>query len=185
MAGGSAAMNLASVPDSWCRSIPAIDAWLADSKPGDQIVYNHASFMLDPELAKHMRKLEGRGEVCLNQRRASDGAIDYVATRNRVRVTTLPKQPSKPSAVELDPEMSALFLRLKACARGRERCPSDTVLGQPLGLSPHQVQWAMKKLKAAGLIRTRLVPTASDPKYRVVTIVATGLETALPAGELR
>lgn len=163
--------------ESWSIPQAAVERWLKNSRAGDKLVYNHGHIMLDPLLAEKMDTLQAQGEVCLTRKRTADGAFDYLAIRNRVRVVL-----ARPSAVAaiLDAAMNALFLRLKASARLGERCPSDAALGTAIGITKPQVKWAMRKLVDAGLIHTRLIPTTTESKYRVVTIVESGLETRLP-----
>lgn len=170
--------------ESWSKPLAAVERWLKSSRTGDQLVYAHGINLLDLELGQEMRRLHEAGEVRLRQRRTDDGGIDFYVIRNRVRVQ-LPPRPRRQAGPVMDPAMSAVFLRLKAEARQGLRCSSDKVLGETLGLTADQVKWAIRKLVAAELIRTRLVPTRCEPKYRVVSIVATGLETALPGEERR
>ena len=182
MAGGSAAKSRPM--DCWTLSIASVDRWLKNSQTGDTLIYAHGPTIIDQALAEHMTRLAAAKEVHLHPRRSTDGGLDRVAVRNRVRVA-LPSRQRPTAAAALDPAMAALLLKLKHCAREGARCQSDKALGASLGLTADQVKWAMKKLKTAGLIQTRIVATPSDAKFRVVTIVATGFETALPKGELR
>lgn len=180
----AAAFKLAPAFDGWVRPIAAIDAWLNGAQCGDRLTYAHGHTLLDEQLAAHMGKLQHEGEVRLHRNRADDGAFDYFAIRNRVRVQ-LPPRPRRQAGPVLTPAMSAVFLKLKAVARLKQRCPTNQQLASDLGLSAEEVKWAMRQLRAGELIHTRLVPVPGDPKYRIVTIVATGLETASPKGAAR
>ncbi|HVM38319.1 MAG TPA: GntR family transcriptional regulator [Sphingomicrobium sp.] len=165
--------------ESYSITLDRLGEWLRSSKPGDRLTYAHGPYLVATELAARVRGLIDGEEVHHRRYRADDGAFDYVIIRNRVRVA-LPPRPRRDTAIDLDAIMSGLFLLLKATARRGERCPSDSALAQALGVSRDQVKWALRKLVAAGLVASRVVPAAGDPKYRVVTVVATGRETALP-----
>ncbi|HVL30087.1 MAG TPA: hypothetical protein VM326_05155 [Sphingomicrobium sp.] len=167
--------------ESYGITLERLSEWLRSSRPGDRLTYAHGPYLVDTELAARVRGLIDGEEVHHRRYRADDGAFDYVIIRNRVRVA-LPPRPRRELPIDLDPVMSGLFLRLKATARRGERCESDSALASALGVSRDQLAHRPLRLVAAGLVASRIVPASGDPKYRVVTIVATGRETAGPEG---
>lgn len=182
-AAKAASSNPADAPrapaiSSWTSSIVAINRWLKASATGDQFIYAHGHNLLDPALAEHVRKLAAEGEVKMRTRRAADGVFDYFVIRDRVRIVAV--HPRKAQGPVLDEATNGLLLKLKAVARAGERCPSDKALAAAIGLERNQVSWCFRKLRDLELISTEIVATPSDPKFRIVTIVASGDRTALP-----
>lgn len=166
------------IAESWSLPIDAVERWLKSAKPGETLVYAVGPAILDVKLAQRMNALAADGQVRIHPRRSPTGVLERVAIRNRVAVTTLR---TKPGPV-LDAAMSGVLMQLKEAARRGLRCPSDLELSKATGLSKGQVKWAILGLKRKQLIRTRTVPVSpQEPKYRVVTIVATGAETLAPA----
>jgi len=164
-------------PEDWILTPGELERWVKGARQGERLIYAGGLQLVRGATAELARKLAADEEVTLNQRRAASGGFEYLATRNRIRVAA--PRPAQAGPV-LDPAMSALMLKLKMIARQGGRCPSDAALGEAIGLSKPQVKWALRKLVAAHQIRTRVVPTAAESKYRIVTIVASGLETLAP-----
>ena len=165
--------------ESWTLTLAAVDRWLGSAKQGETLTYAHGPSLVRGAAAEHLRRLEQQGEVILCQKRTDPGGFDYRAIRNRVRVVRA--RPVKPRRT-IEPLQRDLVVLLEASARQGRRCPSNPDLAQALGITVEQVKWEMRKAASAGLIRTRLVPAPGDPKFRVVAIVGSGLETAPPEG---
>lgn len=160
--------------ESWTLTEADVDAWLRGSRQGDVLVYAHGPSLIQGAAAARVRVLIDSHEViALPQRRAGDGGFDYRIARNRVRTVT-----ERPPVC--DPHMMAVLLVLQDAAAAGERCPSDADMGARTGLSAEQVKWQLRKLQSGKFIQRRFVPIPGDPKYRVVKVVATGAETAMP-----
>jgi hypothetical protein len=78
--------------------------------------------------------------------------------------------------------MMAVLVELQDDAQNHRRCRSDAELGEATGMTADQVKWQLKKLGEAKMIERRIVPAPGDLRFRVVKVVATGAETALPGG---
>lgn len=162
--------------ESWTLTEADVNAWLKQAHQGDVLRYAVGPTLIQGAAAARIRQLIGSQDVVpLPQRRNAAGGFDYRVARNRVRVVK--QRPAK-----LDAGMAAVLAKLEEAADAKARCPSDAELGQALGGSADQVKWAIKKLRAARFIQTRVVATQAAPKFRVVTICRTGAETALPDG---
>lgn len=167
--------------ESWTLTVVQVERWLRSARQGDVLAYAHGPTLVQGDAAARIRKLIDSGEViALPQRRADDGGFDYRVVRNRVRVVKPPRAVA--NDVLGNPAAQAIFDRLQLAVERAERCPSDAALATGAGCTIDQAKWQLKKLAGAGLIATRAVPTQVDPKFRVVTICATGAETALPGG---
>lgn len=164
--------------ESWTLTLVQVERWFKAAAPGDRLVYAHGPQLVDGAAAARIRELATTEEVLPFQRRHEDGGFDYVAMRSRVRIV----RPSRTEAdlVLADGAANRIFLRLKEQARRGERCDSDAALAALAQVTTDQAKWRLRRLTSAGLISTRVVSVPTDPKYRVVTICATGCETALP-----
>lgn len=168
----------ASAIESWTLTLAAVEAWLADAKQGDTLTYAHGPTLVRGAAAEHLRRLESDGEVVLCQKRSGAG-FDYRAIRNRVRVVTQRSERLAPAGL-LTPLMRDLLVLIEAAARQGKRCPSNSDLAKGLGVPEEGAKWHLRKLASAGIIRTRIVPAPGEPKFRIVEIVGSGLQTASP-----
>lgn len=188
MRGGNAAQTVevnafftapsrAPAVESWTLTAAQVDKWLKTARVGDVLRYAHGPCLVQGSAAARIRELIASEDVtALPQKRADDGGFDYRVVRNRVRVVR-----NVPSVV--DRGMAAVLQLLTEAADAKAPCPSDSDMGRQLGGTPDQVKWALRKLVAAKLVATRIVGTRRNPKFRVVTILATGAETAMPEVE--
>lgn len=160
--------------ESWTLTGDQVDQWLKRARPGEVLVYAHGPSLIQGAAAARIRALIKSDDVIpLPQRRSADGGFDYRVVRNRVRTV-------RNAPVRLDAGMrGVLDLLTEAAAQGR-RCPSDADMGARLGGTPDQVKWAVRRLVAGKWIETRIVGTPRNSKFRVVRILSTGAETALP-----
>lgn len=160
--------------ESWTITEADVDAWLSHARQGDVLVYAHGPSLIQGAAAARIRALiEARDVLALPQRRVADGGFDYRVVRHRVRVVT-------ERAPVCDPNMLAVLTELQDDAQRGRRCRSDDELGEATGLSANQVKWQLKKLEAAGMIERRTLHVAGDAKFRVVKVIATGMETRGP-----
>lgn len=160
--------------ESWTSTAADVDAWLDRAKQGDVLIYAHGPTLIQGAAAARIRKMIDDGDVvALPQRRCADGGFDYRVARNRARLVSQ-------RAPVCDPTMMRVLLEVQADAAAHRRCRSDAELGQATGLTADQVKWQLKKLEAGKFIARRTVGCRADPKFRVVKVVATGAETAMP-----
>lgn len=169
----SAAAARRAAVESWTVTEADIDAWLKTAQVGDLFVYCHGPQLVQGAAAARVRALAAAGEVIPHNKRADDGGLDFFVRRNRVRVVTH-------RAPVCDPCMLAVLVVLQEAAQDGRRCPSDADLAQAVDLSADQVKWHLKKLEQARFIARRCAPTRGDNRFRVVKIIATGMETAGP-----
>lgn len=167
-----AAAARADATESWILPVAQVNAWHRAAKPGERLIYAKGPQLLHGETTLRLRQLAECDAVHLFHRRSQDQAgFDYIAQRREDRVI---KQQAP------DPQMMAVLLTFKSVAIAGGRCPTDAELAEAMGLAVSQVQWLIAKLKKARLITTRLVPSLDTPRFRIVTIVSTGQETAGP-----
>lgn len=157
--------------ECWTVTAADIDAWLKTAQPGEAFVYAHGPQLVQGGAAARVTELTAKGEVTPHHKRASDGGFDFLIRRNRMQVRRAPV---------CDPNMLAVLVVLQDAAANRERCPSDAEIGEATGLTADQVKWQLKKLEGAAFIIRRTVRAKADPRFRVVTVVATGASTAGP-----
>lgn len=163
--------------ESWTMTADQVDAWLKAASVGDVLRYAHGPSLIQGAAAKRVRDAIDLGEVIpLPQKRCDDGGFDYRVVRNRVRVVR-----NVPSA--LDAGMRAVLQLLTEAAELGRVAPSDSAMGAALGGTPDQVKWALRKLVAGKWIETRIQASPRNPKFRVVKICATGVQTAGPGDD--
>jgi hypothetical protein len=165
--------------ESWTLTLVAVEQWLETAKQGDRLIYAHGPTPVRGAAWQKMGLLQRSGDVILHNPRRGTG-FDYIAIRNRVR--TVAERPRTHSAVgrELSSLMHEVLVILSAAARRGERCPSDHDLGLAMGITVDQAKWQLRKLAAAGFIRTSVVPAPGDPRWRIVEIIGEGISTARP-----
>jgi hypothetical protein len=161
--------------ESWTATAADVEAWMKHAAPGDRMVYASGPTLVQGAAAALVRKLADAREVASHNRRNPDGVLEYVIIRNRVRVVTQ-------RAPVCNPLMMAVLIELQDDAQNHRRCRSDAELGEATGMTADQVKWQLKKLGEAKMIERRIVPTPGDLRFRVVKVLATGAETALPGG---
>lgn len=171
--------------ESWTSTLADVEAWLSRAGVGDRLIYAHGPYLVRGAGAEYLFALGQQNVVFLYQKRAPDGLTDYCAMRNRVRTVSRRSggavdRENGRQAAAISPLMNGLLMQLKAAARQGQRCPPNSELAEALGTTIEDAKWQMRKLASAGLIRTRLMPAPGEPKFRIVEIVATGVETAGP-----
>lgn len=180
-AAGAARPRPGSVPrtapcESWTLTAEQVERWLKRARTGEDLVYAHGPTLIDGAAAALVRRLAATKEAVPWQRRVDDRTRDYLIRRNRVRVVRdMPPEPPRVNA-----EMLIVLVELQDAAAGRRRCPSDAGIAARTGLDVRQVKYQMEKLRRDRLVETRIVPCKTDAKFRIVKIVATGMETAGP-----
>lgn len=158
--------------ECWTVTADDVDAWLRIAQPGQTFIYCHGPQLVQGGAAARVRDLTAEKSVTPHHKRTADGGFDFFIRRNR--------PPPVHRAPVCDPVMIALLVELQDAAQGGRRCPTDAALGHAVGLTAPQVKWWLRKLEDSKFIRRRTVKTAADPRFRIVTIVATGQSTAEP-----
>lgn len=175
-------LRVVSAPIDWVLTCQEVEDWMKQARCGERLRYGQGRQLVRGATSALMRRLADAGDVHLFQPRSASGdGFDFLAVRNRIKVEVQHKAPRIQAGPALDPNSSALLLKLKTVARLGDVCPSDKQLGLALGLTRDQVKWSLKKLVTADLVATRIEPTARHPKFRVVRIIASGRETKGPA----
>lgn len=172
-APAAAVVRTGHASESWTITATDVDAWLRSARPGESLVYAHGPQLVQGGAAARVTELTRTGEVTPHHKRADDGGFDFIIRRNRVQAA--PRPPV------CDPVMLSVLCVLQDAAAKGERCPSDAAIGEATDLTADQVKWQLKKLKASGFIACETVRTKADPRFRQVTVIATGAKTAGPA----
>jgi hypothetical protein len=161
--------------ESWTVTEGDIDAWLKTARIGETFVYCHGPQLVQGAAAARVRALADAGEVIPHNKRAGDGGLDFFVRRNRVRVVTQ-------RAPVCDPQMMAVLLVIQDAAQDGRQCPTDVDIAADTDLHVEQVKWALRKLVDAKFIerRTVAVPGKGTARFRIVKVIATGMETAGP-----
>jgi hypothetical protein len=159
--------------ESWALPAEQVERWLKSARVGDQLVYARGPSLIGCAAAELVRRLAREGAVYPFPRRFDEQCSDYIVRLLRVRVVTQ-------RTPVVDPNMLAVLVVIQDAAALGERCPSDAAIAAETGLSADQVKWQLKKLMAARMIEKRIVACTTDPKFRVVRVVATGAETRGP-----
>jgi len=172
-----------------CRILDSAEVirWLRSAKPGERLVYGSGPHLVRGETSKMVRKLADDELVSLFQPRSPEhGGFDFILEKRRVgkrpiaaRAAAGPR--TRPLRTGLDQADQVLLGRLKRAARDGERCPSDASLAGDVGLTAGQVKWRLRKLVRRNKIAWRSIDRGGGDVIRVVTIVADGRETAVPA----
>lgn len=184
-AAADKSLRVVSAPIDWVLPPAEVEAWMKRAQCGDRLRYGQGRQLVRGETSKLMRTLAASGDVHLFQPRSATGdGFDFLAVRNRVKIEVPPKPPRGQVGPVLDPVTNALFLKLKSVARTGERCPSDAALAKALGVTRNQIGWSLRKLVDLKLIDKRIEATPKDPKFRVVRIIDSGRETAVPCAKL-
>lgn len=179
--GGFERRNERDRPVDWVLPEAEVKSWVKRARPGERLLYGRGLRLVQGATTRLLANLAAQGDVAMIHPRSKDQpGFDHLVIRNRVRFVTDHRRAAPRTAAPLDPIMAGLFLKLKEAARCGHRCPSDGALALSLGVSRDQLKWALRKLISAGLVLTRIVPAPGDPKWRIVTIVATGLATKGP-----
>lgn len=168
----AAASPRVEVVESWTSTAADVEAWLSRAKAGDRFVYATGPSLVRGAAAALVGKLRDAGVVSPHNRRNDAGVLEYVIVRCAARKVVRPPV--------CDPNMMALLVELQDDAQNHRRCRSDAELGNAIGLTADQVKGQLKKLEAARFIERRTVPIGSDPRFRIVRVIATGAETAGP-----
>lgn len=160
--------------ECWTSTAADVDAWLKTAKPGETFVYAHGPQLVQGGAAGRVTELTRAGDVTPHHKRADDGGFDFI-----VRRTCRPRAAIARAPVCTPPMMTVLVAIQEDAQEGR-RCRSDSEIGAASGLTADQVKWQLKKLEEAKFIVRRAVPTRADPRFRVITVTATGQTTASP-----
>lgn len=160
----------------WITPKSEVASWLASAKPGARLLYGQGERLIRGETATFLREAHGAGKVDLFQpRSALPGRFDFIAVKKDV------VKEACAGGRTADPAKRVIFKRLVRAAERGEPCPPDKQLADLAGLSSHaKAQWRVRKLEREGLIKCRLEHGPGGERFRVVTIVGNGLETAGP-----
>jgi hypothetical protein len=163
-------------PASECWTVTAadVDAWVASARPNETFIYAHGPQLVQGGAAARVSALHRSGDVTPHQRRAGDGGFDFIVRRCQPR-----RAVSEPVCTAM---MMRVLVAIQEDAQAKRRCRSDSEIGAAADLSPAQVKWQLNKLEDARFITRRIVPARADPKFRVITVTATGQSTAMPEG---
>jgi hypothetical protein len=124
-----------------------------------------------------LRRAAEAGDVFLFQPRSADGqGFDFLCVK---RSGSAPAQPPKARPAADDLAQRTIYRRLKRAASWAS-VGQRSLLAALTGLRVPQVKWRIALLVQAGKIARRVVPTPTDPNFRVIAIVSTGRETARP-----
>lgn len=168
-----------SSPIDWILTPTEVAAWLARARPGARLIYGRGGHMIQGATQQLLRRAAEAGGVFLFQPRSADGqGFDFLCVKRSSGPALAPSPKARPSAGDL--AQRTIYRRLKRAAAGDERCPTDAQLAALTGLRVPQVKWRLALLVQAGKIARRVVPTPTDPNFRVIAILSTGRETAAP-----
>jgi hypothetical protein len=162
--------------ECWTHTAADVDAWFDIAKPGETFVYAHGPQLVQGGAAARVGFLTRAGDVTPHHKRAADGGFDFIVRRTcrpRAAINRLPV---------CTPHMITVLIAIQDDAQAGRRCRSDSEIAAAAGLSVGLVKWQMTKLEEARFIVRRIVATKADPRFRVITITATGQSTASPAG---
>ncbi|SNS53651.1 hypothetical protein SAMN06295912_108137 [Sphingomonas laterariae] len=152
-------------PDTalWVESESTIDAWAAEARRGDEIVYAHGPALPQMAAAIRVRQLAGRGIVHPFQRR--DGReFDYVARLLRER-------PAPKHCRLIGSEGRAVVDYLRRHVRLGEAMPTGTAISIELGLrGDGHANNVLHRLRRCGVIDWQTAPGGChQPARRVLT----------------
>lgn len=187
--GGELGRKLPGFIGSQRVATPAeLASFVARASAGERFVYCEAPSLIRGETSARASELQQQGLVMLFQPRRPGGGFDFTAVRTGLRAgrRSLANEALSERATE------ALFRALKRAANLNTRCPTQGELARALEaegfeITTDQVKARIRKLIDAKLIESRVV-FENGVQVRVVRIVATGKQTALPpkwAGEMR
>lgn len=159
--------------ECWTVTAADVDAWLRTAQAGEAFVYAHGPQLVQGGAAGRVAELTKSGDVTPHHIRTDDGGFDFLIRRNALKRTA--------RAPICDPIMLSVLVVLQDAASNKERCPSDAEIGEAAGLTADQVKWQLKKLEGAKFIIRQTLKTRADPRFRMVTVIATGAATAGPA----
>lgn len=157
--------------------VDALDAWMRRAAPGEEFAYCEAAEPIRGETWSRAGELAQLGYVRTHHRRREGGGYVYFAVRTAKRVAGAidPVQ-----AALADPATDTILRELKRAANLGLPCPSDAELMRKAGLTMRQQAGnRVRKLIDLKLIESTLAYEGGVPT-RVVKIIATGKETALP-----
>jgi hypothetical protein len=172
-APSAAVVRTGRASECWTHTAADVDAWLKIAEAGDTFVYAHGPQLVQGGAAARVGELHRSGDVTPHHKRAGDGGFDFIVRR------CAPKKRA-PRPPVCDPMMLAVLVELHDAAMNARRCPSDGAIAQAAGLTADQVKWLLRKLEQAKFITRQTVRTKADPRFRVITITATGQSTAGP-----
>lgn len=165
--------------ESWTLTVEQVEHWYKAARTGEVLVYAHGPSLIPGGAGARVRELIGTREaIPLPLVRAVDGGFDYRVARNRIRLVVDRRDSS------LTPLAEAILERIEHAAAAGERCPSDSALGRAFNVTTDQAKWALRTLTQSGRIRTRMMPTRTEPRFRIVEVLASGKQTAGPGGAL-
>lgn len=165
-----------------------LTSFVARASAGERFVYCEAPCLIRGETSVLASAMQQQGLVMLVQPRRPGGGFDFIAVRTGLRAGR--RSPAAEALGERATE--AVFRALKRAANLARRCPTQSELAKSLEvegieITTDQVKARIRKLVDAKLIESRVV-FENGVQMRVVRIVATGKQTALPpkwAGEMR
>lgn len=164
--------------ESWTHTADEVDAWLKTARPGETFLYAHGPQLVQGGAAARVRDLTKKGDVTPHHQRAPDGGFDFIVRR-------CCRRPRSSAAREpvVSAAMMAVLVAVQEDAQAARRCRSDSEIAAATRLTPDQVKWQLKKLEEAKFISRQTINVSrADPRFRVVTIIATGQSTLTPSG---
>lgn len=163
--------------DAECWVLPegAIEAWAAQARPGDELVYAHIPRLPHRSAAAaRVRAMEEKKLVLLYQRAAEPGTFDYVA-RARARRPSAPPPVARIATPMLDGDGARVLQAIRFHAARGLPCPSNAAIARIAGLRDRmQASHAVAKLAKLGFVTVEMV----GPSDRIITIVGSGERTA-------
>lgn len=180
-AGGALREQPAAVCPAWVLPLGEVTSWLGQAAEGAVLLYAQGPFLIRGETSRAVRELYEQRQVELQQPRSAScaGFFDY-------KLKKLPPPPRLAQSnalgeAESDAALDKILAQFKREANLGKRASSDAELARLAGLATRdQAAWRVRKLVSSGSIRTQRVEDGPDVGWRIVTIVATGRQTAMP-----
>lgn len=159
-------------------SVDDLDAFVRRATAEESFTYCEAPDLIRSPTSARVTELSTDGLVRPHRKRRAGGGWCFYVVRTAKRGTSAQ---SPVEAALSDAATDIIFRELKRAANFDLPCPSDADLARKAGLtSRDQAQWRVRKLVHVQLVSSELAYEGGVPT-RVVTIVATGKRTRLPA----
>jgi hypothetical protein len=174
---------LGRAPTECLVTLEGLENWLERAPAGAWLVYQRGPFMVHDAVTRRIGELCEAGLLDPWQpiSPGRPGCRDYKCQRTS---TALAGGSARPAPPEPDAALDDILRELKRAANFDQPCPTDAELARKAKLSSRaQAADRVRRLIAAGLIRSRRIEGGPDGIWRVVTIAATGRHTRLPRHE--
>jgi hypothetical protein len=164
--------------ETWTLAVDDIRSWASTAPAGAELVYAREWHLnRHSPAAREARRLEKLGCVMMAQRGNPGQLKAYILQRLRPKRGVIGK-PLKSNAPTLDGDMARLLRVLRLCAKQKRACPCNRELSREAKV--HNPSYILQKLTDAKVVESVVIDRVTG--LRRVTILATGEETALPAG---